>query len=89
MSSKNPLVYNTEKMVKERIDFMEIKRHVVEKSITHYKERNKIDAINKTDKQQASKSKVDKSTRNESNKFMSLDKSRSFDKSRTSQRIET
>ena len=50
---------------------------------------NKIDAINQTDKPQASQSKKDKYISNESNKVMSLDKSRSLDKSSASQRTET
>ena len=40
-------------------------------------EKHKIDAINRTDKPQASQSKKDKSIGNESNKVISLDKSRS------------
>ena len=39
-----------------------------------------MDGINKTDKPQAYQSKKDKSISNESNKGMSLDKSRSLDK---------
>ena len=54
MSSKNPLVPTTENMVKEGINE---KRNVVEKSITNHKEKNKIDAIKKTDKPQAYQSK--------------------------------
>ena len=70
MSSKNPLFPITEKMVKEGINDIETKRNVVEKAITHHKGKNKIDAINETDKTQASQSKKDKSIRNESNKCM-------------------
>ena len=61
---------------------------MAEKAITHHKGKNKIDAINETEKPQASQSKKDKSIRNESNKGISLDKSRSIDKSRDSQRTE-
>ena len=42
-----------------------------------------------TDKPQASQTNKDKSISNESNKVMALDKSRSLDKSRASQRTET
>ena len=48
-----------------------------------------IYTFNKTDKPQASKSKKDKSIRNESNKGTTLDKSRSLYKSGASQRTET
>ena len=61
------------------------KPNVVDEAITHPIAKNKIDTINKTDKPQASKSKKDKSIRNESNKSISLDKSRSLKKSRASQ----
>ena len=44
---------------------METKRNVVEKAITHHKEKITIDAINKTDKPQASQSKKYKSISNE------------------------
>ena len=67
---------------------METKCNVVEKSITHHKGKNKIDAINEIDKPQASQSKKYKSIRNESDKVISLDKSRLLDKSRASQRTE-
>ena len=59
---------------------METIRNVVEKTIANHKGGNKIDAINKTDKPQASKIKKDKSISNESNKGMGLDKSKSLDK---------
>ena len=88
MSSKKPLVHTTEEMVKEGIDDMETQFYVVEKSINHHKEKNKIDAINEIDKPQAYQSKRDKSIRNESNKGMSVDKSSSLDNSRSSERIE-
>ena len=39
MSSKNPLVPNIENMVKEGIHYMETKHNVVEKAITHHKEK--------------------------------------------------
>ena len=80
MSTKNTLVATKDNMVQEGIDYMETKPYVVEKSITHHVEKDKIDAINETDKPQASQSKKDKSIRNESNKGMSFDKSRSLDK---------
>ena len=60
-------------MVKEGINGMETTPNVVEKAITHRKET----------------SKKDKSISNESKKGMSLDKSSSLDKSRSSQRTET
>ena len=62
---------------------------MVEKAITHKKGGNKIDAINETDKQQASKIKKYKSIRNESNKGMELDKSSSLDNSKASKITET
>ena len=42
MFSKNPLVHTTEKMAKEGIIDMETKCYVVEKSITHHKEKLKL-----------------------------------------------
>ena len=57
MSSKDPLVPTTENMAKEGIGDMETKLNMMEKAITHHKEKNKIDAINKIDKPQASQSK--------------------------------
>ena len=42
MSSKNPLVPKKEDMVKEWIDDMEKKFNLVEKSITHQKEKIKL-----------------------------------------------
>ena len=74
MPSKNPVVATTDKMVKEGINYMETKPNLVEKYITHRMGGNKIDAINKTDKPQASQIKKDKSISNESNKCVSLDK---------------
>ena len=62
---------------------------MVEKAITHQKGENKINAINETDKPQASQSKKDKSINNESNKGMELDISRSLNKPGSSQRTET
>ena len=55
---------------------METEPNVVDEAITHTIEKNKIDTVNETDKPQASKSKKDKSICNESNKGISLDKSR-------------
>ena len=52
-------------MSKEGINNIETKRNVVKTVTTHHKEKNKIDTVNKTDKPQASKSKKDKSIRNE------------------------
>ena len=46
-------------MVKEGINDMEKKLNVVEKAITPHKGGNKVDAINETDKPQASQSKKD------------------------------
>ena len=61
------MVATTDNMVKEGINDMETKPNVVEKSITH-RMKNKIDAINKTDRPQVSQSKKYKSISNESNK---------------------
>ena len=72
MSSKKPLVHTTEKMVTEGINYMETECNVMEKFITHHKEKNKIYTINEIDKQQASQSKKDKSISIESTKGMSL-----------------
>ena len=55
---------------------------MVKTAITHHKGKKKIDTFNKTDKAQASKIKKDKSISNKSNKGITLDKSRSLDKSR-------
>ena len=68
MSSKNPLVTTTEKIVKEGINDMETEPNVVDETITHPIAKNKIDTIKETDKPQSSKSKKDKSINNESNK---------------------
>ena len=68
MSSKNPLVANTDKIVKEGMNNMETKPNVVGKTITHCMGENKIYAINKTDRPQAYQSKIYKSFINESNK---------------------
>ena len=65
MSSKNPLVPTTDKMVKGGINYTKTKHNVVEKDITHHKVKNKIDVINETDKPQACQTKKDKSIRNE------------------------
>ena len=65
MSSIKPLIATTGKISKEGINDMEAKPNVVEKDITHYIAKNKIDTVNKTDKPQASKSKKDKSIINE------------------------
>ena len=65
MSYNKPLVPTIDKMVKEGINDIETKRNVVEKAITHHKEKNKIDAINETDKLKASQSKKYKSIINE------------------------
>ena len=80
MSSKNPLVPTTENMFNEGINYMEKKLNVVEKYITNHKGKNRIDAINKTDKPQEYQSKKYEFIRNESNKGILLDKSRSLDK---------
>ena len=63
---------------------METKRNVVKTAISHHKDKNKIEIVNKTDKLQASKSKKYISINNESNKGMEFDKSTSLDKSRAS-----
>ena len=89
MSSNKPLVPTTENMVKEGINDMETKSILLQKSITRHKEKNKVDTVNETDKPQASKRERDKSIDNESKKVMVLDKSRSLDKLRSSQRTET
>ena len=65
---------------------METKINVAKTDITHHKDKNKIDTVNKIYKPQASKSKVYKSISNESNKGMALDKLRLLDKSRYSQK---
>ena len=67
---------------------MEKKLNVLKKAITRHKGGNKIEKVNKTDKPQASKSKIYKYIRNESKKVMALDKSSSLDKSRAYQRTE-
>ena len=64
---------------------METKHNGVDKSITHCMVKNKIDAMNESDKPQASQIKKDKSISNESNKGVSWDKSSSLGKSRDSQ----
>ena len=89
MSSKNPLVHTTEKMVKEGINDMETKPNLEYESITHTIAKNKFDSINETDKPKTIQSEKDKSIRNELNKGIALDKLRSLDKSSTSQRTET
>ena len=62
---------------------------MLETAINRHEKRIKIDTVNETSKPQSSKSKKDKSIRNESKKDMALDKSRSLDKSRFSQITET
>ena len=47
MSSKNPLVSTTEKIVKEGINYMETKPNVVDEAITHPTGKNKLDTVNK------------------------------------------
>ena len=88
MSSKRPLVATTDQMAKEGIDDMK-KPNMTEKAITNRMGKNKIYSTNKTDKPKAYQSKKDKSISNESNKGISLDKSRSLGKSRASKRTET
>ena len=58
MSSKNPLVATTEKIVKEGINDTETKPNVVDEAINHPIAKNKIDTVNETDKPQASKTKI-------------------------------
>ena len=48
MSYKKSLVTTTEKIVKEVINDMETKPHVVKEDITYYIEKNNIDTVNKT-----------------------------------------
>ena len=74
MSSKNPLVATTEKIVKEGINDMKKEPNVVDEAITHPITKYEIDTVNKTDKPQESKSKKDKYISNESNKAISFDK---------------
>ena len=50
MSSKNPLIATTKKIVKEGVNDMETKPNVVEESITRHMGNFKIGAINGTDK---------------------------------------
>ena len=57
---------------------METKHNVVDEAITHHREINKMDAINETNTPQESQSKKGESISNESNKGMSLDKSRAY-----------
>ena len=57
MSFNNPLVPNTENMVKEGINNTETKRNVVKTAITAHKEKNKTETVNKTDKPQPYQSK--------------------------------
>ena len=57
MSSKNPLVTTTEKMVKEGINEMETKTNVVREAITTPIATDKIDTFNKTDKPKSFKRK--------------------------------
>ena len=63
-------------MVKEGINDTETKPNAVKEDITPTIAKNKIDTVNETDKPQASQSKKDESISNESNKGISLDKSR-------------
>ena len=52
MYYKKPLVTTKEKMVKEGINYMEIKPNVVREDITPPIANNKIDAVNEIDKPQ-------------------------------------
>ena len=67
MSSKNPLVTTTEKMVKEWINNKK-KSNVVKEAITHPIAKNKIDTVNETEKPQVYKRKKDTSISNKSDK---------------------
>ena len=60
-------------MAKEGINDIK-KPNVLKEAITHPIEKNKIDTVNETEKQQASKSKKDKPIINKSDKDRSLDK---------------
>ena len=57
MYSNKPLVPTTGNMAKEGINNMETTCNVLKAAITHKKEKNKIDIVNKKDKPHASKSK--------------------------------
>ena len=87
MSSTKPLVSTTDKMFKEGVNNMETKRNVVKIAITHHKGKDNIETVNKRDKPQESKTKKDKYIFNK--KCMTLDKSRTLDNSRASERNET
>ena len=87
MSYKKSLVTTTEKIVKEVINDMETKPHVVKEDITHYIEKNNIDTVNKTEKQQASKGKKCKSISNKLDKVQSLHKSRSTKKNKIEETV--
>ena len=88
MSSNKPLVTNTQKIVKEGINDTETKRNVVRKAITHHKGK-KLTQSTKHTNQKHLKVKKYKCISNESNTGMALNESRSLDKLRASQRIET
>ena len=89
MSSKNPLVTATDKMVKEGINDMETKSNVAKEAITPPIATNKIDTVKETEKPQAFKSKKYKSISNKSDKSRSLDRSRLLDKSRSTHGTES
>ena len=89
MSSKNILVTTTDKIFNEGINNMRTKPNVAKQSITHTIATNKIETVNKTDKPQASKSKINEFIRNKSDKCGSLDKPRSLDKSGSTKGTET
>ena len=64
-------------MGKEGFIDMETKPNVVKEAITHTTATNKMDTVKETDKPKASKSKQDKSISKKTDKSRSLDKSRS------------
>ena len=64
MSSKNPLVDTTEKIVKEGINDMETEPNMAKEAITHPIATTKIDTVKEKYKPQTSKSKKYKSIGN-------------------------
>ena len=65
------------------------KPNVVKESITPPIAKNNIDTVNKIEKSQASKRKIDRSSSNKSDKCKSLDKSRSTQRTETEDTVKT
>ena len=89
MSSKKSLVTTTEKISKKGIHDMGTKPNMVKESITPPISKNNIDTVNKTEKAQAFKIKIDKSSSNKSDKGKSLVKSRSTQRPETEDTVKT